>query len=120
MTVTIDARLIYNAMPDTKRPEKQALRQMEISLSEVICLSRCVEGFLFGTTSVLHTTLIAKLLKQSDITPSQGFILAYLLCNCNTMPPEKMLVKGTISFSLLSVFCIFYLCLSWFSISSIF
>ena len=90
---------------------------MELTLGNFKYFSICVEGLLFGTTSVLP--LITKLLKQSDNGTSQEFILAYLLCIYNTALPEKT-VKGITSFSMLSVFCIFYLCLSSFSISSIF
>ena len=93
--------------------KKRALWQMVITPEDFAYLSRCVEGFLFGTISC-STTLITKLLKQSDITPSQEFILAYLLCIYNTIPPEKTPAKGTISFSMLSVFYIFYLSLSTF------
>src|SRR5271155_1832596 len=73
-----------------------------------VYLSSCLEGFLFGTISVLQ--LSGPLLKKSNTTPSQDSILAYSPCIYNTRKiPARPGQK--IAFSTLYVLYIFYLLL---------
>ena len=77
---------------------------MKLNLAEFQHLGIFVEAFFYGTISVL-LLLCTEWLKQSNIASSQDSIPVYFFCIYNTMHPEK---TGTIPFSMLSVFYIFY------------
>lgn len=67
----------------------------------------CLEGFLYGTISVLPLSC-PNLLMQLNIVSSQDSTVAHLLYIYNTMHPKKA-IKRTTSFSMLSAFYTFYL-----------